>query len=83
MICSVQWMLILTNILIMAVFPTEQTGQKYIKWCDVITCVSLNWFLGAAGNIACCGPVQTERANVIELFVIYKADYSSHNGYFW
>ena len=26
--------------------------------------------------------MQTETANVIELFVIYKADYSSHNGSF-
>ena len=39
--------------------------------------------LGAAGNITCYGPVLSERANVvIELFVIYKADYSLYNGYF-
>ena len=37
----------------------------------------------AAGNIACYGPVLSERANVvIELFVIYKADYSLYNGSF-
>ena len=40
--------------------------------------------LGAAGNIACYGPVLTERASVvIELFVIYKVDYSSYNDCFW
>ena len=33
--------------------------------------------MGAAGNIACYGPVLAEKANVvIELLVIYEADYS-------
>ena len=27
-------------------------------------------FWGTVGNIVCCGPVQAERANVTELFVI-------------
>ena len=40
--------------------------------------------LEAAGNIACCGPLYDVRANVVvELFAIYKVDYSSHNGSFW
>ena len=39
---------------------------------------------GAAGNIVYYGPVLAERANVvIELFVIYKADYSLHNSSIW
>ena len=39
---------------------------------------------GAAGNIACYGPVLAERANVvIELFVMYKADYLLCSGSFW
>ena len=39
---------------------------------------------GAAGNIACYGPVLAERANVvIELFVIYIADYLLYSGSFW
>ena len=35
------------------------------------------------GNIACYGPLQAERTNVvIDLFVVYKDDFSSHNGCF-
>ena len=53
--------------------------------CNVMICdVSNTIGFGAAGNISCYGPVPAVRANVvIELFVLYKADYSSHNGSFW
>ena len=53
--------------------------QRYNLWRFVIKLI-----LGAAGNIACYGPVLAERADVvIELFVMYnRADYS-YNGSFW